>query len=153
MLKSCKYCGRIHDISVVCEQKQAAEQKRRACQYKHDPKIDHFRKSKQWQAIAEHIKHRDRRLCLCCLANLPGTEQRFNSYRLSVHHIVPIKTDWNSRLDNDNLITVCDLHHEMCEKGEIDVEVQRELVRRSKEGSILDGLASQNIPPGINLEK
>ena len=38
---------------------------------------------------------------------------------LSVHHIVPLKVDYDRRLDNDNLITLCRYHHEAAERGYI----------------------------------
>ena len=45
-----------------------------------------------------------------------------NSKDLEVKHNVPINEDYNKRLDNDNLLTVCHYHHEMCESGEIQRE-------------------------------
>jgi hypothetical protein len=67
-------------------------------------------------------------MCLCCKAGLAGTIRRYNTEQLSVHHIVPIEEDATRRLDGSNLITVCALHHEMCEAGIISRDTQRELV-------------------------
>ena len=47
-----------------------------------------------------------------------------------MHHIVPLVEDYEKRLDDDNLITLCSRHHEMAEKGDID---RRELLRIAKE--------------------
>lgn len=137
MLKSCKYCGRIHDAAYICEQKAAAEELRRARTYNRDPKIDRFRKGRNWQRMAEHVRHRDSNLCLCCLHNEKGTLIRFNTENLSVHHISPISEDWNDKLNEDNLITVCSTHHEMCESGEIPRDVQHMLVEMSKNGTLI----------------
>lgn len=62
---------------------------------------------------------------------LIGTTRQLNTYDLSVHHIVPIEEDYQLRLSNENLITLCSVHHEMCEAGEITRDNQRQLVRES----------------------
>ena len=59
------------------------------------------------------------------------TELSSNTADLSVHHIVPIEKDYEQRLDDENLITVCGLHHEMCEAGKITRKVQIELAKES----------------------
>uniref|UniRef100_UPI0013DE6288 HNH endonuclease n=1 Tax=Mediterraneibacter glycyrrhizinilyticus TaxID=342942 RepID=UPI0013DE6288 len=46
-------------------------------------------------------------------------ERQFETDNISVHHIVPIAEDWERRLDDENLITLCSKHHEMAERGEI----------------------------------
>ena len=77
-------------------------------------------------------------MCVCCNAQLVGTINRYNTQNLSVHHIVPIEEDYNRRLDDDNLITVCDVHHELCEAGEIKRDQQRELIKRVDDGEESD---------------
>ena len=58
----------------------------------------------------------------------------------SVHHIVPLVEDYEKRLDDDNLITLCSRHHEMAEKGDID---RRELlVSASSSGRVILLLSS-----------
>lgn len=66
-------------------------------------------------------------MCVCCAHNLKGTLDVLNTEDLSVHHITPIEEDYDLRLDDTNLITVCGMHHEMCEAGKIGREVQRQL--------------------------
>lgn len=68
-------------------------------------------------------------MCVCCAHNLEGTIETLNTEGLSVHHIIPIEEDYDLRLDDENLITVCEVHHEMCEAGKIDRDVQRQLVK------------------------
>ena len=40
----------------------------------------------------------------------------------SVHHITPLTDDFDARLDDDNLISLCAYHHEQAERGEISAE-------------------------------
>ena len=54
---------------------------------------------------------------------------------LEVHHIEPLSVAFDKRIDLDNLITLCPVHHKMCDRD----EVPRELLR---------GLAES--PPGFD---
>ena len=158
MLKTCVYCGRIHDASMNCPAKAASlkkqEEKKDGARKNRDEKADKFRHSGKWKQIREHVLHRDRRLCLCCLAGLEGTERRFETDTLSVHHIIPLKEDYNLRMDEGNLVTICAYHHELCEAGRIDRDIQRSLVEMSMQGTILsayaegNGVAEMKISPG-----
>ena len=116
MLKSCSRCGQIHDINHKCY----ANAKN---YYKADPKIRQFRNSTDWKYKTEEIKSRDKYLCKICLS-----ENIFNYKNLSVHHITPLAEDWSRRLDNNNLITVCEEHHRNCENGVIPRAKQYELI-------------------------
>lgn len=130
MLRSCKYCGHIHDSKVVCKQKEAA-QKQRAIKYRgrnKGSKADKFRWTKDWQSKREDIKQRDKCLCQICIRKLYGTVYQYNYNNLSVHHAVSLNEDYSKRLDDDNLLTVCDTHHEMCESGEIPREVVLKII-------------------------
>lgn len=111
MLKACKYCGRIHDRKFDCG--------KRPQRRKENTEVDKFRWSKVWQRKREEIRERDHNLCQACIRGLCGTERTFNYEDLSVHHAVPAAVDWDKRLDNDNLITLCSMHHEMAEAGQI----------------------------------
>ena len=116
MLKSCKYCGRIHESSFICSKKKEAIAKR---QKKQDSKINKFRWSKAWQRKRAEIRERDNQVCQVCVRKLHGYIRQFETDNLSVHHIVPLEVDFNKRMDNENLITLCSMHHEMAEKGDI----------------------------------
>ncbi len=129
MLKSCKYCGRIHEVKDVCDQRKKAEEKR--WQNRKVTDALKFRRTNGWTNKSVRIRERDNYLCLCCRANMPGTIRQYNTTNLSVHHIVPIEEDYNKRLADDNLITVCDVHHEMCEAGKISRDQQMKLVTES----------------------
>lgn len=131
MLRSCKYCGKIHDVAERCAGKKAADEKRWAS--KKDTPTNRFRHKQVWRDKSLDIRWRDQYLCLCCRAKLPGTLVQYQTENLSVHHITPLVEDFDGRLDDANLITVCDVHHEMCERGDISRDTQRELVRESME--------------------
>ena len=63
---------------VVCPQKgKALERQERIkdrARKDRGSREDRFRHTGDWKKMREHILHRDRRLCLCCLAELEGTE-------------------------------------------------------------------------------
>lgn len=122
MKKACPYCGGIHDRNHNCEKKPEILN-RTLC------KEDIFRWSYDWKMKREYIKRRDNYLCLACLNNVTGTVRRLNNEELSVHHIVPVRTDWELRLDEKNLITLCRKHHEMAEKGQISAEILLKILK------------------------
>ncbi len=47
-----------------------------------------------------------------------------------MHHIIPLSADYEKRLDDDNLITLCRFHHEQAERGIIS---KRELLKLAAE--------------------
>lgn len=57
-----------------------------------------------------------------------GTDRQYNYKNLSVHHAIPIESDYDRRLDDDNLLTVCAMHHEMAESGEIPYEAIKNII-------------------------
>lgn len=112
MLKSCSYCNRIHHKGFICSKKPSSNKK--------GNDIDKFRWSKPWQRKREHIKERDRYRCQICLLNKYDTQIIHNTNNIEVHHIIPIVEDWDKRLDDDNLISLCKAHHELAERGVIN---------------------------------
>lgn len=145
---TCKRCPR----NKRCEEEIAQEERARMseyitcsrcgiverghiCPYKPQKKrdknsqADKFRKSKGWTNKSIEIRQRDRYLCRVCEANLYNTIKQFNYDKLEVHHIIPINEDYDKRLDNDNLITLCNYHHKMAEAGEIPREVLQGLIK------------------------
>ncbi len=121
MLKACKYCGGIHSKNTVCSKKPV---------HNRESKEDHFRNTTAWRKKREEIKKRDRYLCQACLNNLRGTTKRLTTDDLSVHHIQPLKTNFELRLDDDNLITLCLEHHKEAEAGKIKRTYLNRLVLR-----------------------
>lgn len=112
MYKSCSVCGRVHRVGKRCPYKKY---KRRDSKDE-----DCFRSSAAWKRKREQIKQRDLYLCRMCLAQSEGlSRNKINVDNLSVHHIEPLHENWERRLDDENLITLCPRHHEMAECGHI----------------------------------
>ena len=113
MLKYCARCGKFHDIN-----------------YRHPDynrhkgnAVDRFHQSSEWTAKSLEIRERDHFMCLVCLA-----DDIISTDDTSVHHINKVADSWEQRLDDDNLITLCDMHHKMADRGEISKEILRDLV-------------------------
>lgn len=117
MLKTCKYCGRIVPEDHVCSMKPKYN--------KADNNILKFRNSKEWKHKSLEIKQRDNSFCVYCRIK----EGHYTYDDIEVHHIVPLAEDWNKRLDNINLITLCRRHHELAEKGDIDKKILIDLIK------------------------
>lgn len=66
-----------------------------------------FYHSKAWKDKREEILARDNYECQHCKAKglvVEGTE---------VHHIIHLKDDWSKRFENDNLVTLCRVCHNL----------------------------------------
>lgn len=113
VLKSCKYCGKVHDSKYECSSRPKKDY------HKNNEVFNKFRSSAQWVNKRNEIRQRDMHLCQVCLLNLHGTIKQHTSVGIQVHHIVSLAKDWNKRLDNDNLICLCYRHHDMADKGKI----------------------------------
>lgn len=125
MLRSCKYCNRIHDSKVDCGKKPKRK--------KLGTQQDKFRWTKAWQNKRVDIRERDRNLCQVCKRLLyPYGAPQYNIHDLEVHHIVPLAIDYEARLNNDNLITLCQHHHEMAEQGQIPAHVLLKIAREQE---------------------
>ena len=111
MLRSCSRCGKIHKHGHTCY----ANSKN---YYHADPKIRQFRNSTDWKSKAEEIRQRDKQLCQMCLKN-----NIFNYKQIEIHHIIPLSIDWQKRLDNYNLIALCNTCHRLAETNKIDKEL------------------------------
>jgi len=111
MKRSCSYCGRIHERSYTCSARVKPSKK--------VTHIDKFRWTKAWQHKRKYIRERDNNLCQICLRLRYNTTQQYNFEALEVHHIEPVVSAWDRRLDDSNLITLCREHHEQAEGGEI----------------------------------
>lgn len=118
MKKACPYCGAIHDKKYICPKKPTGKYHSRT----ELSQADIFRGSYDWKCKREYIMKRDLYLCVACRHKLPGTIRQFNNEDLSVHHIRPLNTNYELRLDDENLITLCRIHHEMAEKCEISAD-------------------------------
>ena len=115
MLKSCKYCMRIHDSKFDCGKKPKRN--------KEPTRINKFRWSRKWRKTRNRIVERDQYLCQICKQS-----NQYTYDALEVHHIVPLEEDYDLRLDDDNLITLCVTHHKAADRGEISREYLRSLL-------------------------
>lgn len=124
MLKSCKYCMRIHDSKFDCGKKP---------QRKKQEDKDRFRSTQAWQKKSKEIKQRDSYLCQVCIRLLYNTHNQYTYDGLQVHHAIPLREDFERRLDNDILLTMCERHHEMAEKESIPRKRILDIIREQEE--------------------
>lgn len=125
MLKSCGYCGRIHDSRFDCG--------KRPKKRKSGSQIDKYHSSYRWTKLSRRIKERDHFLCQACLYGLDNQGVRYTTKDLEVHHIFPVNAYWDRRNDFDNLITLCREHHEMAEAGKLSREKMINIVKAAEE--------------------
>jgi len=123
MNKTCQYCG-IVDEDHVCPFRKRTYQK-----YSKGNEKDRFRSSSAWQKKRTAIKRRDHYLCQVCLTDQYDTFDQLTYDELEVHHITSIVEDFNKRLDDDNLITLCSYHHKMADKGIIPKDFLKNLLK------------------------
>ena len=118
--KSCKYCGRVNGENYRCNKKPIKRKK-----------VDdttRFRNSPKWQKKRKKIKERDNYLCQICIRELYGTKRKYNHENLQVHHAIPINSNKDLKLDESNLITLCSMHHSLCDKGKIPYEEVKNII-------------------------
>jgi len=114
MLKTCTVCGRIHAMDNQCQPRRD------------DSKAARFRQGRHWKNKSIAIRERDHYLCQCCIRNLYDTGRMLNCDLVEVHHIVPVGDNYDLRLEDDNLISLCHRHHEAAEAGRIGRGEMRE---------------------------
>lgn len=117
----------------------ARERYRKYQRNRKDSTEQSFYTSKPWLRKRDTIKQRDNNLCLIC----------FLKYKLfiscdCVHHVNELKESWEQRLDEDNLICLCnkchkDVHRQygksLKDKEECK-KMLKELIREIKLGNI-----------------
>ena len=122
MMKTCPYCGVVPYDHVCPHKKQRRKYAAR------DTEEAHFRNTRQWKTKSIEIRERDNYLCQVCLS------KHWLEYNdISVHHIETVAENEDRRLDNYNLITLCDICHKKADRGQIDKQVLFELARKNEE--------------------
>lgn len=91
--------------------------------YKRISQADRFRNTQAWQKKRKYIYERDRGMCRVCINN-----GKYNFKNISVHHIEPLAEHYDKRLDDNNLICLCSICHELAESGAISAEYLKKLV-------------------------
>ena len=132
MLKACSYCGRIHDSKYMCPQKEQNIKSRQSQRSKANKKVYDFHRSHKWKGKSVAIRERDNYCCQICERGLHNPDRQYETDNISVHHIVPIAEDWDERLDDENLITLCAKHHEQAEKGEIKKDELKKIAQEQE---------------------
>ena len=125
MLKSCPYCGKYHKNNEICPKKPQKTEYIKKC----NSASDKFRGRQVWKNKRREIKERDMNVCRLCLTGKfrPDGKPAIVTDNLSVHHIKPLEKDYDYRLDNDWLITLCGSCHELAEAGKVSAEYLHEL--------------------------
>ena len=109
--RKCTQCGKrvLQNTLCKCEEKKKLDSykdyKRRRMMDKDEKERQRFYSNKSWLRLSENIKKHYFGLCVVCW--LKGLIQD-NEY---THHIETIKDSFHLRLDEDNLIPVCDCCH------------------------------------------
>jgi 5-methylcytosine-specific restriction enzyme A len=107
MLVSCRYCGRIHEKSHICQSKTKRTKDNSALAVK-------FRNTNAWKKKSAEIRKRDNFLCQVCIL-----ENKYIFHKIEVHHIKSIEKAFWKRLDNFNLITLCPSCHKEADNSKI----------------------------------
>ncbi|WP_026887169.1 HNH endonuclease [Clostridium beijerinckii] len=122
MLKSCYRCGRVHEHSFKC---QAMKVQR----IKPNTIANKFRNTQAWKKKRKIVFDRDKGLCQLCIRNLYDTYGRIYNNSIEVHHIEPINENYDLRLEDSNLISLCTYHHKRADRGEISREVLKDIIK------------------------
>lgn len=137
--KYCSNCGAKYEASLrqcnKCEGNNKARYKRYAVN-RTDKDSQDFYRSKEWLSKRADIKDRDKGICLHCWF----IKNEFNVMDM-VHHIEELKECWDKRLDEENLISLCNnchgaIHREYKEEKINKINLQnklRMLIVKSKE--------------------
>ncbi|WP_419024302.1 HNH endonuclease [Emergencia sp.] len=135
MKKSCSYCGRIHPKGYVCQLKPKKDigQNRK----KNRSEADRFRSTMQWRRLSERIRERDKHICQACLHGLGSPIRWRPSDPVEVHHIDPMESAFEKKDDEDNLITLCKIHHEEAEAGRIDTGTLKTIAKKNNKEDII----------------
>lgn len=106
---ACRKCGKFFNYNGkdVCSDCHKASKKEynSTSNLRRNIKIKQFRSSKAWQIMREVILARDNYQCRYC-----------KDLATEVHHIIPLYKNFNKRLDENNLISLCKKCHETVHK-------------------------------------
>lgn len=123
MWKACAKCGKIHDYNKSCYIGDNFRKK--------NTKANNFRRTTEWRNKSEEIREASKYLCAVCLDN-----KIYNYNQLEVHHIDKLEDNYERRLDNYNLICLCNKDHREAEVGNIDKDYLFKLAEKRERGEI-----------------
>lgn len=121
MRYACRYCLSSHKLGEPCPYRRR--------RYNMN-KLSQFRNSGRWQRTREAIRQRDMLLCRMCLTEKHMTRRKYTTANLEVHHIVPLSENMELGHDPDNLITLCQWHHQMAHAGTIRAWELRKIIKQ-----------------------
>lgn len=121
MWKSCAKCGRIHDYNKTCYKGEKGIRRK-------NTNANKFRRTTQWKNKSEEIREDSKYLCSVCL-----DKGIYNYDMLEVHHIDKLEDNYERRLDNYNLICLCNTDHREAEIGNIDKEYLFKLAKERED--------------------
>lgn len=73
--------------------------------HRYDEYYDEFYHSNEWKEVRQAVLERDHYLCQICKRH--GVVRQATT----VHHLIPLRTDYSKRLEMDNLETICQSCH------------------------------------------
>ena len=126
-LKTCTYCRKIHGTEINCTAKKGYYRDKNA-RYEKDKDYLMFIKSKKWFNKSQEIKMLDSHCCLVC-----KSLGLISPVYLEVHHINKVRNDYENRLDNDNLITLCVHHHKQADNNKISTNELHRLISKYRD--------------------
>ncbi len=132
--KRCSRCGRRLLSGSICS--CIKERHKEYDRYSRDRKSRQYYHSKEWMMVREAVLDMDGGIDVYLYMKEGKTV-----FADTVHHIVPLKDDWNKRNDMDNLISLSSDTHSLIEqmyqknKNEMERELQEMLkVYRKNKG-------------------
>jgi 5-methylcytosine-specific restriction protein A len=125
MLKSCSYCGMVHQKNYICPKKPTRNKYTLS-------DADKFRNTTRWRKKSVEIRQRDKGLCQVCIRKQYNTQQQYTFDTIEAHHITPLHEDISCGLDNYNLLSLCKYHHYMADAGGIPRDVQYDIAKEQE---------------------
>lgn len=101
-----RYCSQCTKQVEEARERSKKERNKRYARNRTDVKEQKFYQSRAWKVTRQAVAQRDNFLCLVCLEN-----KEIRNFH-TVHHIEELKENWDKRLDEGNLISVCKKCHE-----------------------------------------
>ena len=131
----CSNCGREIEKGSKCVCGIDKERYKRYNKYvrwnKDNVLYSKFYSSVEWKRLSNYIRSKYNNMCLMCLL-----ENKEINVADVTHHIIPIRKDFNKRLQEDNLITLCYGCHNKIDHENITEEYIKhmmELIERYEE--------------------
>lgn len=107
--KRCSRCGKRIEAGTTCQ--CLKDRHKEYDKYSRDRRSKQYYNSREWEAVREHVLQLDEGIDVYVYMT-QGIVIRADT----VHHIVPLKENWNLRSNEDNLISLNHDTHSMIEQ-------------------------------------